>query len=121
MELRTLLYAEILRDGSSFEASFATDDGPEYGLLLQRTVFSDAHGLHDRRLFEFRGAHKPVDAIPVATGSPEEQRIIGRLVGFLAAAGTSETCAAATLRLGEMLEYSRRREPCVAPGESNDA
>jgi hypothetical protein len=107
MELRTLLYADILRDGASFEASFATDDGPEYGLLLQRNGLPDAGGLH-HRLFEFRGPHKPADAIPIVTGSPEEQRIIRRLVGFLAAAGDSGACAAATIRLGEMLEYIRR-------------
>jgi hypothetical protein len=113
LELRTLLYADILRDGGSFEASFATDDGPEYGLLLQRSAAPDARGVHHRWLFEFRGPQKPLDAIPVVTGSPEEQRIIGRLVGFLAAAGDSAACAAATIRLGEMLEHIRRRELSV--------
>jgi hypothetical protein len=116
--LLQLLEADIHRDGGSYGALFSTDEGPEYGLWLQRSGMPDEKGLHHRWLFEYRGVDRPANAIPVVTGSDEEQEINARIQEFLARP-SPELAPAPWLdidtriqRLAELLSHTIRREPC---------
>jgi len=115
MTLTRLTFVDFYRDGGSYEARFDTADAGGFGLWLQRSAMPDAHGLHHRWLFAYRGRVKPADAIPVITGSDEERIILGALETFLARNehGDLTGDAAASLdRLRKMIGYIRVREPC---------
>src|SRR4051794_14890855 len=103
MILEKLVAAEIYRDGGSYEATFTTDDGLGYGLWLQRSAMCHSHGLHHRWLFAYRGSERPANAVPVVTGSNEEQWIIASLKDFLARS-SPELAPAPWLQIDDRIE-----------------
>ena len=56
--LRRLMFADVYRDGGSFEARFETESGKGFGLWLQRAAMPDASGPHHRWLFAYEGVSK---------------------------------------------------------------
>jgi hypothetical protein len=117
VKLAKLIFADIYRDGGSYEASFETDEGLIYNVWLQCSRMPDDEGLHHRWLFHYFGDERPKDCLPVVTGSDEERALMGRLRSVLAAP-TLEGVSVGTLenkdldRLNELLGYIERREPC---------
>ncbi len=119
MKLHALTFAELIRDGGSYAAQFTTDDGLEYSLWLQRHGFGrSGQEPRHRFLFEYRGATRSPDCVPVVTGSDQEQAIIRRLRAFLDEAAARQRATASCeerrnlQRLTEMLEFIARRGPC---------
>ena len=113
MKLLSLITADIHRDGGSCSAEFATDGADTYGVWLACSSMPDAQGLHHRWLFEYRGASRPPPgAIPIVTGSDDEQRLLLRLDAFLAGPANDAPVERSLPRLKEMREYIQRREPC---------
>jgi hypothetical protein len=111
MELVKLIFADICRDGGSYEACFETDDGRSYNVWLQRSKMPDSEGLHHRWLFAYFGAERPDGALPIMTGSDEERTLLSRLNG-LAVSSEATALAASIDRLKELIRYIERREPC---------
>jgi hypothetical protein len=67
MKLTRLIFADICRDGGSYVASFETDDGLTYNVLLKRSKMPDGEGLHHRWLFQHFGKERPEGCLPVLT------------------------------------------------------
>jgi hypothetical protein len=118
LKLTRLIFADICRDGGSYEASFETDGGLTYNVFLQRSKMPDGEGLHHRWLFQHFGEERPEGCLPVVTGSKEERALLGLLRDFMASR-TLEAASArppleneGTDRLTELLYYIERREPC---------
>lgn len=122
MKLVELVWADIFRDGGSYEAEFSTDEELIYRIFLKRSAMPDEEGLHHRWLFEYRGSKLPDDCLPVITGSLEEQRLIARLDRFLKEntelnnENVNEPQNYRLKFLREMLHYIPLREPCF-PGD----
>jgi hypothetical protein len=113
MRLVELVIADMHLDGGSYGARFSTDDGEEYGLWLQCSRMPNAKGLHHRWLFEYRGAKRTPDCLPVVSGSQQEHELLARLDEFLDAPKASAIAEHSSLqRLAEMRDYIVRREPC---------
>jgi hypothetical protein len=115
MKLTRLIFADIYRDGGSYGASFETDNGLTYNVLLQRSRMPDGEGLHHRWLFQYFGNERPEDCLPVVTGSKEEGVLLGLLSAFMASRtmeAASATTPPGTNRLKELVHYIERREPC---------
>jgi hypothetical protein len=80
----------------------------------------DAEGLHHRWLFESFGEQRPDGDLPIVTGSNAERALIARLKGFLALAESgapdmpAPVSADSLRRLGELIKYIERREPCLS-------
>jgi hypothetical protein len=109
-----LTFAEIYRDGGSFEARFETANGKGFGVWLQRSAMPDASGLHHRWLFAYEGVARSPDCVPVATGSDDERELLESLDGFLAnAAGEMLADPAHLARLRRLVQHLRTREPCL--------
>jgi hypothetical protein len=112
------LYRGIHRDGGSYGATFETEGGLIYNVWLQRSKMPDGEGLHHRWLFEYVGANRPQDCLPIVTGSEEEKALLVRLKDFLASrppriVSSSSIVEHADLdRLRELVHYIERREPC---------
>jgi hypothetical protein len=115
MKLTRLIFADIYRDGGSYGASFETDNGLTYNVLLQRSGMPDGEGLHHRWLFQYLGKERPQGCLPVVTGSKEEKVLLGLLSDFMASRtmeAASVTTCPGTNRLKELVHYIERREPC---------
>lgn len=115
MKIVELLWADIYRDGGSYEARFSTQDGLGYGLWLQRSTMPDAKGTHHRWLFEYRGDKRPTGCVPVITGSDEEHELVRRLNAYLEATNSlpqNRENVYFLRRLREMRDYILCREPC---------
>jgi hypothetical protein len=116
MTLTRLTFVDVYRDGGSYGAQFATEDGVGFGLWLQRSRMPDAHGPYHRWLFAFPGHVKPSNAVPVVTGSEEERGILSALDEFLAHSNAQHLTAdaeASLAKLRQMVRYIRVREPCL--------
>jgi hypothetical protein len=116
MKLVKLLGADIYRDGGSYSAEFETDEGTVYSVFLQRSAMPDENGLHHKWLYEYQGYDKPKNCSPIITGSVEERNLLERLQDFLSAQFdvpmTDERQKYHLERLGKMIHYIQRREPC---------
>jgi hypothetical protein len=118
IKLAKLIFADVFRDGGSYQASFETHDGLTYNIWLQRSKMPDDEGRHYRWLFEYFGTQRPEGCLPIVTGSREEKILLGRLRDFLASC-TPEVASlsicfndASLVRLRELVHYIERREPC---------
>jgi hypothetical protein len=85
LQFKRLQFADVIRDGGSYVAIFETDAGKEFGLWLQRSRMPDENGRHHRRLFAYHGTEKPLDSIPMLTGSDDEALLLESLGTFLCA------------------------------------
>ena len=118
MKLTRLIFADIYRDGGSYGASFETNNGLAYNILLQRPRMPDGEGLHHCWLFQWLGKERPEDCLPVVTGSNEERGLLGLLRDFMASMPFEVASATAphenysATRLKELVHYIERREPC---------
>lgn len=118
MKIVKLLWADIYRDGGSYEAEFSTDENLSYSVFLERSRMPDEKGLHHRWLYEYRGSERPENCLPVITGSIEEQQLIDRLESFLKVNPISDdenqhnSAKNHLMRLEKLLHYIPLREPC---------
>ena len=55
MNLTRLAFADVYRDGGSYEARFETEDARGFGLWLQRSAMPDLEGRHHRWLYAYPG------------------------------------------------------------------
>ncbi|WP_257167859.1 hypothetical protein [Bradyrhizobium sp. SRS-191] len=112
--LARLISVNVFRDGGSYEARFATDDGRLIALWLQRSAMPDAAGLHHRELFLYEEGSAVPDPRLLITGSSEEQDLLQRLTEVIAR--PRQDCDPGELeRLGRMIACIERREP-LFPG-----
>ncbi|HVZ41087.1 MAG TPA: hypothetical protein VHI13_17525 [Candidatus Kapabacteria bacterium] len=117
MIIEELVRVDYFRDGGSYQAIFATDDGLGYGLWLACSRTAERSGPRHRWLFEYRGYERPPGCVPVISESPQEHAIVERVREALAhrrvAAGDDGLPAEWHIeRLQDMLASILVREHC---------
>jgi hypothetical protein len=102
--------ADEYRDGGSYSATFATDDGLPLSIFLQRSRMPDREGRHHRALYEYRGESMPDGCRSVLSGSQEERRLLRLVDEFLARVDVSASPSRSLVRLREMRVCIDRRD-----------
>jgi len=114
MHLRHLQFADIFRDGGSYEAFFSTDEPLGFCVCLLCLIEPVSEGSHHKYLYAFRSEAAvwlqiPEGVYPIVTGSEEERQLLQMLEPFV-----DETAdESAMKRLAKMMGYIRKREPCL--------
>lgn len=116
MQLLELKWADIYRDGGSFEAFFSTDESLNYCVCLLRSRMPTPEGLQHKYLYAFHseestGLKIPKGIFPIITASQEEQQLISDLEAFTQDEADDNRDVE---QLRRMIFYIRKREPCFA-------
>lgn len=105
----SLQFADIFRDGGSYEAGFVTEDGMRFVIYLETYPKSPVRGsLRHGRLFTYTGDEMPEDAVPLPKDGKEERELVQELEAFLQAPTFSPELrdpSRALQRLTEMTGY----------------
>ena len=110
-----ILYADVIRDGGSYEAGFETSDHRVVVVFLARYASDDQRKVRHKHLYVFEGYQMPTNAIPVLSSSEPETRLINALELAQKSADSAEPNSDNPEyyrdRLKELIDYAKRRDP----------
>jgi len=118
MRLKKLLFADIYRDGGSYEARFECDQGAVLTISLLVSEMPDGDDLHHRLLYVYSGRNMPTNALPIPKHSMADRHLLATLSRFIES-GESVECSVGDdsdyyrTKAKELTNYIARREPIL--------